>query len=120
MNLYFFLNTLITLLLSAGLFSKNFKTVFFLLSILLISFNILVFSHSSAQDHVVTMNSFEQDDFFFEPLFTIITKFLYLFLPSEFVLAATFLFVSVAAFALIEKNLKNVFLLFSFCSSKQG
>ena len=108
MNLYFFLNTLIILLLSAGLFSKNFKTIFFLLSVLLISFNILIFSHSSAQDHVVTMNSFEQDDFFFEPLFTIITKVLYLFLPSEFVLAATFLFVSITAFALIERNLKNV------------
>lgn len=108
MSLYISINVVTSILLSFALIFKRSNIIFFLPAIFLIAFNILVFSHSSAQDHVVTMNSFSDDDVFFEPIFTFLTKFLFILMPEEYVLSCLFLLISLIAYFVLEKNVKAV------------
>lgn len=98
MSLYILINILIALFLSLGILFEKKNIIFFFPAVILISFNILIFSHSNTQDHIVTINSFNENEIFFEPFFSYLTRALSLVFKDEFVLAISFLIVVIASY----------------------
>lgn len=101
MSLYIFINVTIALFLSLGIYFEKKNIIFFFPSVILIAFNILIFSHSNSQDHLVTINSFNENDIFFEPFFAYLTRALSFVFKDEFVLAITFLIVVIISYLAI-------------------